>query len=79
MMHSSMSLVLPPSSPTRSKLPTGPSVASVLDAACQELGIAVLSDAEAAQLSPWTEMEAAAFERTINEAFEQIEETPRLS
>lgn len=79
MLNSSMSQVFLSSSPTPAKLPTGPTVASVLDAACRELGIAAMSDAEAAHLPPWTEEEATEFERTINEAFEQVEETPRLS
>jgi hypothetical protein len=55
-------------------LPIGPSVASVLEQFCLEAGIPSSPVRENASLPPWTEDEAEAFERTINEAFEHVEE-----
>ena len=55
------------------------SAAEALDEICHEMGITPLTTEEAAALPPWTDEEAAAFERTINEVFEQIEASPKLS
>ncbi len=60
------------------KLPATLSAADALGEICRGMGIAPLAADEAAALPPWTEHEAAAFERTINEAFERIEEAPKL-
>ncbi len=67
-----------PSSAT-AKMPVGPSAAAAWDEICRGMGITPLTTEEAANLPPWTDEEADAFERTINEAFEQIEEPPKLS
>ena len=41
---------------------------------CREMGIERLSPEEAANLPPWTEEEAAAFERAVADTGERIEE-----
>ena len=63
----SPSPALPAGSPART------SAAAAWDEICTGLGIATLSAEEAASLPPWTAEEAAAFERTIEEAFEGVE------
>ena len=67
---------LPPS-PAKSLV--APSAAEALGEICAGMGIAPLTAEEAADLPPWAEEDANAFERTINEAFEQIEAPPKLS
>ena len=63
---------VPPADPgpavARPPLPTGPRAAAVWDEMCREMGIERLSPEEAAALPPWTEAEAAAFERAVAEA-----------
>jgi hypothetical protein len=70
-----MSAVALSSSSNPAKLPTGPNVATVIDEICRSMGVAPSTAEEIANLPPWTEEEANAFERTINEAFEQVEES----
>lgn len=53
---------------TSPKVPTGPRAADLLAEAGREMGIERLSPEEAAALPPWTEEEAAAFERAVAEA-----------
>lgn len=51
----------------RTPLPIGPPAAEVWDAICRGIGIERLSPEEATALPPWTEEEAAAFERAVME------------
>ena len=66
------------SAPLPRKLPIGPSAVDAWDEICRGMGITVLPPEEAANLPPWTE-EVDVLERMINEAFERIEEPPKLS
>lgn len=66
-----------PSSPA--KVPATLSAAAAWDEICRGMGIVPLSEEDAANLPPWTEEEAAAFERAVNESGEQIDETPEIS
>ena len=63
---------------TAAKIPITLNAADALSEICRGMGIVPLSKDEAANLPPWTEQEAAAFKRTINETFEQIEEAPKV-
>lgn len=54
--------------------PVGSSAAEAWDTICRGMGVERLSPEEAAALPPWTEEGAAAFERTIANAFERVEE-----
>ena len=65
--------------PSTAKVPGTISATAAWDEICRGMGIAPLTAEEAADLPPWTEEDANAFERTINEAFEQIEAPPKLS
>ena len=71
-----MAFLIPSREPQ--KIPTGPNAAAVLDELCREAGMSTLSSVEITDLGPWTQSEAEAFERTVSEAFEHIEEAPRL-
>ena len=64
--------------PTSAKIPTGPSVGTVLDEIRRSQGLTPLSSTELASLPPWTEEEADAFERAIFEASECVEGIVRL-
>ncbi len=55
-------------------LPVGQGAAKAWDAICRGMGITPLSAEEAANLPPLTDEELDAFERVIQETFEQIEE-----
>ena len=58
------------------KTPVGPTVSELMEEFYRASDIAPPTAHEIANLFPWTDEEAAVFERTINEAFEQVEETP---
>ena len=72
--RTSMDATIAPAETSPVKPPVTSTAASVLDTFRRMMGIIPLSEEEAAHLPPWTEEEAAAFERNINEAFEQIED-----
>lgn len=59
------------------KLPAGASAAQAWDEICRGLGVDPLPAPEMENLTPWNDQEADAFERTIQEAFEQVESSPR--
>lgn len=60
------------------EIPGGPTVGMVLDEIRRMEGLMPLSSADLASLPPWTDEEADAFERTIFETSEQIEEPIRI-
>ncbi len=60
------------------KLPPSGSAVEAWDAICRGMGITPMSAEEAASLPPMTDEEADAFERVIQEAFEQVEEPETL-
>ena len=60
------------------KVPATLSAAAAWDEICRGMGISIVTAEEAANLPPWTEEEAAAFERAINESGEQIDNTPEI-
>ena len=70
-MNTASALSSSPAPPVSSPVRT--SAAEAWDEICAGMGIATLSAEEAASLPPWMEAEAAAFERTIEEAFEGVE------
>ena len=55
-------------------LPTGPTVAEALDAYWRSKGMTPPSREKLANLPPWPEEDAAAFEKVINDMFEQIDD-----
>ncbi len=57
---------------TTGNLPVGTSAVEAWDVICRGMGITPMSAEEAANLPPMTDEEADAFERVIQEAFEQI-------
>ena len=61
------------------KVPATVSAVAAWDEICRGMGITPLTAEEAANLPPWTEEEAKAFERAVNESGEQIDETPEIS
>ena len=74
-MNTATVTVPPPPLASPAASPARTSAAEAWDAICAGMGIATLSAEEAAKLPPWTEAEAAAFARTIGEAFEGVEPT----
>ena len=54
-------------------VPTGPLAATILDEFARDLGLTPFPQGE---LLPWTEEEAALFERVIDEMFERTETSP---
>ena len=72
-MNTATITVLPPPPAPAAGSAARTRAAEAWDEICAGLGIATLSAEEAANLPPWTEAEAAAFERTIEEAFEGVE------
>ena len=73
-LRTGMDATIAPAETGPEKPPVTSTAASVMDGFRRMMGIIPLSEEEAAHLPPWTEEEAAAFERNINEAFEQIED-----
>lgn len=61
------------------KLPTGASAAQAWDEICRGLGVDPFSMPKMENPPPWNDQEADAFERTIQEAFEQVEASPKLA
>ena len=64
-----------PTNSTR-EVPTGPTVSEMMEEFYRVSGIVPPTAREVTNLPPWTDEEAVAFERTINELFEQIEASP---
>ena len=58
------------------EIPTGPTVSEMMKEFYRASDIIPPTAQEIGSLPSWTEQEAAAFERTINEAFEQVEDAP---
>lgn len=56
-------------------LPAGPTFAKEMETFYRQPGIVPPTAEEIANVAPWTEEEADAFERAINKACEQVDET----